>query len=412
MYEIYIWIVAFLSLYVSVFWIIISNQIKLKNFPKIKNYPFITIAVPVWNEEKTIINTLQSLIELDYDKDKLEIFVINDGSTDSTEKILKEFLKKNKLDYIKLISQKNKGKAGALNTALKYAKGQFFCVFDADSVADKNSLKLMLPYFFSDKIGAVISPIKVYEPKNWIERIQRLEYIFSSFVRKLMSNVGTLHITHGVLSIFRKDIIEKLGGFDDNKNLTEDYEMAMKLRKNHYQILLCEENINYTKVPNTMKTLWFQRVRWFRGFIFNSLKYKDMIMKKRYGLLGRFQIPLELLTVLIVFASVGFFSYQLIKKIYNFFIKISILKLHLFDFFTIPTFKKFILEMNFKIVFPSFIVLITGLYLYTIAHKYLREKWKFHLVSFIYLFLYPVVRSLQWVHALILQLTKAKGKWR
>jgi len=245
-------------------------------------------------------------------------------------------------------------------------------------------------------------------------KIQRLEYIFSSFIRKLMSNVNTLHITHGVLSLFRTGVIRKLGGFDSkfNRNLTEDFEIALRLRKNDYQILLCEENVNYTKVPNNLKSLWFQRVRWFRGFMVNTLRYKGMVMRKRYGLLGRFQLPLELLTVCVVFISAGFMGYQVIIRLYNFFIKLSILKIHFFDLFKIPTIKQVVLEINFKLFFSFFVVLIAGIYLYIIAHRYVDEKWRFHLVSFIYLFLYPIIRSLQWVHAFILEVLGAKERWR
>ncbi len=414
MFEVYIWVVAFVSLYISVFWIIVSTQSKSKELPKIKNLPFVSIAVPTWNEEKTIVNTLKSLINLDYPKDKLEIIVVNDGSNDKTAEVVKKFLVNTKINYIKLVSQENRGKAGALNTALKLAKGEYFGVFDADSITSRKALKLMLPYFYSKDIGAVISPIKAFKPKNTIEKIQRLEYIFSSFIRKLMSSVGTLHITHGVLSLFRTGVARKLGGFDEkrNRNLTEDFEMALRLRKNHYQILLCEENVNYTKVPSSLKSLWFQRVRWFRGFIVNSFGYRDMVMRKRYGLLGRFQMPLEFLTLITVFTSVVIIGYQLVLSVYNFFMKLAILKLHFFDYFKIPTLRQFVLDINYKVLFPFVVAFVAGIYLYIMAHKYVNEKWKFHVVSFIYLFLYPLIRSAQWVHAFILETFRAKEKWR
>ena len=412
-FELYIWIISFLSLYVSVFWIIISSHNINKKLREFKEWPTVSIAVPAWNEEKTIIKTIESLTSLDYDKDKLEILIINDGSKDNTQKIVKEFLDSSNLNYVKLINQKNTGKAGALNTALKIANGEYFGVFDADSLANPKALKLMLPYFTSDKVGAVISPIKVSDAKNVIEKIQRIEYIFSSFVRKLMSRVGTLHVTHGVLSLFRKDVIQKLGGFDDvkNKNLTEDYEIAMRLRKNHYDILLCEENMNYTKVPDKVKGLWLQRVRWFRGFMVNGLEYKSMIMSKRHGLLGRFQIPLELLTMIIVLFSFGFISYNFFRELYKIAVKVYIVRWELLNF-SIPSIKEIILTINFKIVFPFIVTLIAGLYLYNLAHKYANEKWQFHLVSFIYLFLYPFLRSLQWVHAFFLTVFGAKERWR
>jgi len=408
-FEIYIWIICFLSVYVSIFWIIVSNN-KDKNKIKRKELPLVTIAIPAYNEERGIWNTLKSLTGMDYPKEKLEIIVVNDGSKDKTREKVEEFIKKNKSFNIILINQENKGKGAALNNALKIAKGEYFSVFDADSIAGKDVLKSMIEYFDSEKVGAVITAIKVYEPKTSIEKIQRLEYIFASFVRKLMGNVGTLHTTHGVLSLFNKDIIKKLNGFDE-KNMTEDFEIAMKLRHNHYEIKMCEEGFCYTQVPSNFHSLWTQRVRWFRGFMSNNIKYKDMVMNKEYGLLGRFQIPLELITLALVFISVGLLGYNGIEYIVNLIYKIIILRWEIFDI-GIHSFKELILGINWMIFFPSTISLIAGLYLYFKAHYYIKEKWRFHFASFIYLFVYPVLRSLQWIHAFYLESTKAKKRWR
>src|SRR3989344_4247873 len=96
---------------------------------------------------------------------------------------------------------------------------------------------LIQNYLDYKSTGAVITLIKVKRPGNIYEKVQHLEYIFSAFSRKLMSNVNTLFITPGVLTVFRSDVVKKLGGFDEG-NLTEDLEIAMKLRYNGYQIII------------------------------------------------------------------------------------------------------------------------------------------------------------------------------
>ena len=78
----------------------------------------------------------------------------------------------------------------------------------------------------------------------------------------------------------------------------------MRLRYKGYRIVMCENGNFRTDVPNTLKGMWGQRVRWFRGFIFYNIKYRNMLLNKRFGLLGLFQIPLEVFVLLAVFLSV------------------------------------------------------------------------------------------------------------
>ncbi len=409
MLEIYLWGICFISLYISIFWL---NVIALGIAPKrkeLKKYPLVTIGVAVWNEEKTVIATLQSLLNLQYPKDKLQIIVINDASTDNTKKLVENFIKKHKC--IELINhEKNQGKSTALNNALKVAKGKYFSVFDADSVADPEALKLMLPYLDDEKTGAVISPIKVLNPRNTIERIQRFEYICATFVRKLMSRIGTLHTSPGVLSTYKTKILKNLGGFDVN-SITEDYEIAMRLKFNKYNVVMCAECTNSTVVPSNFKALWRQRVRWYRGFIDCAYKYRTMILNKKYGLMGTFQVPLNLLTLFLIFMSLTFFSYQAYRLILRYIFRISLLSWETLKNIDVPPITELLLGLDLRLLFPIFIALCAGVFIYFKAHSYVNAKWKFHLASFVYLFIYPLIRSLQWLHAFVLEATRSKRKW-
>ena len=275
---------------------------------------------------------------------------------------------------------------------------------------NKDILKTMLEYFDGDKVGGVISAIKVSDPKNIIEKMQRMEYFFASFIRGLMSQIGTLHSTHGVLSLFRKDLIKELGGFDEN-NITEDLEMGMRLTNKHYEVRMCEEPWNYTKVPQSIRSLWVQRVRWFRGFIHNTTKYKNMIMNKEYGLLGNFQIPFEILTFVFVLTSVFLILYNIWDYLFIFYNKVLTIGWDVFNI-QFKSFKDILFGIKWSIFFPTVTSILAGIYIYTKAHQYAKENWKFHFVSFIYLFIYPIIRSLQWFHAFILELSNAKRRWR
>jgi cellulose synthase/poly-beta-1,6-N-acetylglucosamine synthase-like glycosyltransferase len=413
-FEIYIWVLSFISVFLAVLWILVNHVSKHYEIEdsKLSIYPTVTVAIPVHNEKDSIIPTLKAILNQDYPKDKLQIIIVDDHSRDGTGKIASKFISKLKFINIKLITHtKNLGKAGAMNTALKIAKGDYFWVYDADSIASRNLLKSMILKFNQSedpKVAAVVAITLIKNQGKIIEKMQRLEYVMAAFTRKLLGNVDTLHTTNA-LSLFKTKVIKKIGGFDQG-NLTEDFEIAMRLRYNGYRIVMCEKGSFHTTVPSTLKKMWMQRVRWFRGFIYNNLKYKKMIMNKEYGLLGLFQIPIELFFLIAVFVSIALFSYNIFIFIVNLFYRIYLLRWEIFslDYISI---KSIILGLNWKLFFPSLIVLFLGLYLYISAHRYVREKWKFYIPSIFYIFIYPVFRSLQWLHAFVLEFGRAERKW-
>lgn len=411
-FELYIWTMAFISVFLSIFWIMVNYVYENKKTEELRIFPSVTIAIPVWNEERAIIPTLESILKLDYPRDKLDIIIVDDKSTDNTASVVEDFLKQKQEIRIRLLKHKeNKGKAGAVNTALAHSDSKYFWVFDADSIATRDLLKNIVARFEeleNSDVAAVVAITMIKNNGNWVERMQRLEYVMAAFVRKLMSNVDTLHTTNA-LSIFKTDVLKKVGGFDVG-NLTEDFEIAMRLRSNGYRIVMCEKGRFYTNVPSTIKKMWMQRVRWFRGYIYNNLKYKKMLFNKRLGMLGLFQIPIEIFILLSVFFSVVFFAYNFFILLYDLFFQAYIMKWGFFEF-TMPTLRMFILNINWKLFFPSLIVLVFGLFLYFSAHKYVNEKWKFYIPSLLYLFVYPLFRSMQWIHAFVLEFGRAERKW-
>ncbi|MBI4159016.1 glycosyltransferase family 2 protein [Candidatus Woesearchaeota archaeon] len=404
---------AFLSVFISLFWGIINSTIKQheKKNVLLKKFPLVTVAVPAWNEEKSIVSTLECILRLDYPSDKIEIIVVDDKSSDNTFLVTKKFISRHK--NVKLLRHvNNKGKAGAMNTALKHAHGEFFWVYDADSYASKDLLKNLVNRFYekgNENVGAVVAITLIKNQGSWVEKMQRLEYIMTAFMRKLTGSVDTLHTTNA-LSLFRTEIIKKIGRFDEG-NLTEDFEIAMRMRFHGHRVLMCEKGNFYTRVPDKISKMWNQRVRWFRGFIYNTLKYKKIAFNTKFGLLGLFQIPLEIFVLLSVFLSIALFGYHLIDELINLFSMIYITGYNFFDYFTLPSVKQFLLELNWRLLFPSFVVLVSALYLYIEAHKYVKERWMFYIPSLLYLFVYPLFRSMQWVHAASLEFLRAKKKW-
>jgi len=407
MRELLLWISSFIALIISIFWIqVIYFKEEKRNIRN--DLPNVSILIPAHNEEKTIAKTINSVLNLNYPKDKLQIIVINDSSTDHTEKVVKKF------KDVKLIYNKHRGvgKASALNQGLKCVTNEYIAVVDADSEIDKESLRKLTTYFDDEKVGAVISSIKIKNINNTYHHIQRIEYILATFLRKLMSKIDTLHITPGVLSVYRTKLIKKFNGFDEN-NITEDLEIALRLRANNYSVKMSYDSITYTNVPSTFKELWDQRIRWFRGFIYNNNKYKKMFMNKKYGLMGKFQFPLNVISFLTIILLFILISYEIIINLYELIFKIILLKSNIFYSFDFkfPSLHEILINTNARLLFPLFISFLLSFYILKKAHKSMNEKLIFNPALFIYFTIYPLLRTAHWITAFYKEVIKTKRKW-
>src|SRR3989344_3826955 len=178
--------------------------------PPLTKCPYVSFLVPAYNEEKSLEDTINSLIEIEYPKDKKEIIIINDGSKDNTLKIAKSLAKK--YHQIKVLDKDNSGKADSLNKAIKIARGELIAVTDADSAPEKDSLIKMIGHFEEKRVAAVTSRVLVKNKENWLEKFQVLDYSIIAWTRKLLDFVNSVYVTNGPLSIYRKDIVKNIGG--------------------------------------------------------------------------------------------------------------------------------------------------------------------------------------------------------
>lgn len=410
MLQYFVWVISFISLYIAIIWITFiyinlgEKQKQLKYFPKV------TIAIPAYNEEKGIATTIKSVLNLDYPKKKLEIIIVNDGSKDRTKEAARSAIKNTR--NVKLISQKNSGKAAALNTALKYATGEFFACVDADSTVCKSSLALMLIHFEDKKVGAVISALRVKNKRNVFERIQRLEYIIAVLSRKLRALIKTLDMTPGVLSVYRTSVLKKLGGFDENNNPTEDFEIALRLKYNGYNINIEPEAVTYTAVPSTLRVFWRQRIRWYRGFIFNHLKYREMFFNNKYSLLGYFQLPLNIAGIMMLLTGITIATYYIMGRLFEFIIRVATIDGYIMNhLFYMPSLKDLILSHNTKLMLPIYIASVASFFLFYSAHKQTKQRIRYPFTILTYFVVYPYIVATEWVTAITQEFTKSKRKW-
>ena len=167
--------------------------------------------------------------------------------------------------------------------ALENTETEFFGGLDADSYADPESLIRIMSYFQKDpSIMAVAPSVTVYDPKNMIQNAQKAEYHMGVYLKKMLDFLGAINVTPGPLTIFRKKVFDDLGYYRHGHN-TEDMEIAYRMQKNRYKIEHCNDAYIYTSAPMTVKKLYKQRLRWIYGFINNTLDYRDVLFKKKYG---------------------------------------------------------------------------------------------------------------------------------
>ncbi|MFA6258365.1 MAG: glycosyltransferase family 2 protein [Candidatus Paceibacterota bacterium] len=288
----------------------LENRRKIKGEEGVfclEKYPRVTIIIPCWNEEKTVYKTIRSVFNLNYPKNKINTIIVDDGSTDNTWKVISKF---SKYPNVKVLKKENGGKYTALNMGLSYTNTEFVGCLDADSVADENSL-VRLMHFFEKKpeIMAVTPSIIIQKTNNIIERAQRAEYNIGVFIKKSLGLMGAIHVTPGPLTIYRKKVFDDLGPYRHAHN-TEDMEIAYRMQKNHYQIEQCHDAYVYTNVPTSIKKLFKQRLRWIYGFLNNTLDYKGVLFRKKYGNFALFTLPMG---IFLAFAT----CYILMNLIYS-----------------------------------------------------------------------------------------------
>lgn len=253
-----------------------------------KNLPSVSIIIPSFNSKGTIFECLKACRRMagNYGG-KSEIIVIDDCSSDGSFEML------SRMKGLRLFrKQKNSGKASALNFAISKAKGELVVCIDSDTYPSPDTMQKAVPHFYEKgNVGSVVAFVCVNNPKNLLQRVQEIEYWISfGFFFRAIATVNGLYVTPGPTAFYRKDALDRLGGFDEH-NLSEDLEIALRLQKEGYRIAACHETIVYTDVPDTIGKLYTQRIRWYRGGVMNIIKYIDLFFNPKYGEFGLFVLP-------------------------------------------------------------------------------------------------------------------------
>jgi poly-beta-1,6-N-acetyl-D-glucosamine synthase len=285
-FVILMWVKYYIFLVISPFYPIREKLRKVRAYKKLEveggksNFnPKVSVIIPAWNEEVGILKTIKSVLSNDYEN--IEVVVVNDGSTDGSDRIIKDFikyLKFNKIpryDCITYIYKENGGKGHALNTGIERATGDIILTMDADSAIESDGIGNLVKYYADPEIMAVVGNVKVANNNTIVGLLQQLEYYFGFYFKRAYSMLGSEYIFGGACASFRKEVFEKLGLFDVT-NKTEDIEMSMRTRYAGMKCTYAEDVITYTEGASNILGLISQRVRWKKGRFDTFWQYKSM----------------------------------------------------------------------------------------------------------------------------------------
>jgi len=394
----------FLALYFAIF--VFSTVFEYKNNfyykPKRKFKPRVSLVVPCYNEEKTIIRTLQSFLNLDYPQEKIEIIVVDDGSSDATLKIAQNFSKK--YSQIKVFHKENGGKYTALNLGIEKSTCPYLGTVDADSFLHKDSLKKIMEQFENQKVMAAVSSVRIDNPKTIVEGIQYVEYLMGNFLKKVFSFLNGINVVPGPLSIFNKKVFTKIGPYK-KAHQTEDLEMAFRMQKNNLLITQAIDAIVYTQGCRTFKDLLKQRLRWNKGGLLNYKDYPELFNVKKHGNLSY----LLLNSILGCFVTMGLFIYAIYRFLNFLYLKLNQLLLVRGDFFkfsfSLPDWVKFDIT---PLYFLGLITLGAFLGYIILSKKFTNDPGPSKRNIFFFIVIYPFANGIFWLLTLLVIIFKRK----
>lgn len=275
--------VFFYPLFMAVYWMtgallyFIRWEPRDPTPPKLKAYPPVSILVPCHNEESCVEDAIRQLAANNYPH--FEIIAINDGSSDRTGDILHELSKK--FDKLKVINlTKNYGKAMALKVATLSANSDFVMCIDADALLDKDALFWIMKQFEDGpRVGAVTGNPRVVNRTSLLGRIQIGEFsAIVGMVKRTQRGLGRIFTISGVNACFRKSALHDVG-YWSSETVTEDIDISWKLQLRHWDIRYEPHALTWILVPETLRSLWKQRVRWSQGGFEAATKFSGEVFK-------------------------------------------------------------------------------------------------------------------------------------
>ncbi|MCX8193850.1 MAG: glycosyltransferase family 2 protein [Candidatus Pacearchaeota archaeon] len=407
--------ILFVGFFIAIFYLLIFFK-KEQKIARSNIFPDIIFLIPAKNVQEVLKECVKRIVNQNY-RGKIFTIIINDASTDNTINVAKELIRKYSKEQRKIIllnREKSTGyKSHVLNFGLKYLfskkellkKSLLIAHLDADTFIPKNLIKEAVPFFQDESVMAVTSWMMPHNEKKFFARMQKIEYLMTSFYRYLLGRVDAVCIAPA-FTVFRAEFFKKAGYYDE-KTLTEDFEIALRVKSFGCNIVFLDKKIT-TIIPENFNKLRKERIRWWHGTLQNMIKYKHLVSPK-YGALGTFFLPVTvILGTAIMLAAALIVLYSLISNSYNLIHDLLLGVFPKFDF-KLSSFNTLLFLSDPRIILSIFALLLSVLF-FSFAIAKLEEKIKFW-DYIIFIFFYGWLLILFCLEGVIKYIFKLKVSW-
>jgi poly-beta-1,6-N-acetyl-D-glucosamine synthase len=310
--------------------------------------PLVSVLIPAFNEESVIERCLQSVWNNTYSK--IEIVVVNDGSTDNTTDAVQRFIDSRTRTYrqtvpkivrtknglrrewvrgnlpvtrrVQIVTQRNSGKGTALNNALRsHTRGELVMTLDADSILHRQAVANVIKYFDDPNIAGVAANVRIIEKNRVLGILQRFEHMVGYRSKKFYTLTNSELVVGGVASTYRRDVLKEVDNYD-NDTVTEDIGLSMKvvsLGNKKHRLVYAADVAAMTEGVNDFAGLMRQRYRWKLGNLQNLFKYRRMLFSKdpKYSLgLRYYRMPMAFFGEILLLLEPISFGYVLYLSIH------------------------------------------------------------------------------------------------
>ena len=349
----------------------------------ISELPFITIQLPIFNEKYVVERLVDAITSFDYPKEKMEIHILDD-STDDTLEISKAKTDQYKSEgfNIEVITRTDRVgfKAGALKEGMKYAKGEFIAIFDADFLPSPDFLKEVLPSFNDPAVGVVQTRWDhINQNYSLLTQLQAFQLnVHFTIEQKGREKADYLLQFNGTAGVWRKETIDSAGGWEAD-TLTEDLDLSYRAQLKGWKIKFLVDVLSPAELPAEIHGLKSQQHRWMKGGAETAKKLLPTIWNSHLPLRQKIHASTHLLSssVFLFVFILGLFSVPLIFLLGNEAINMSYLSaflvglLSLVFVYYVANVKtawkgesKFLMLIKFLLIFPVFLSLSMGLSLH------------------------------------------------
>ena len=256
--------------------------------------PKLTVVIPAFNEGPMVQQSIDSVAGAHYPRERLEIFVVDDGSTDDTWHHIQEAAARHPGVVTALQLAKNQGKRAALSEGFRHAKGDVLVTIDSDSVIEPTALLAIAGPFRNPRVGAVAGRVAVLNrAQGVIPRMLAVRFVLSfDLLRAAQSTYGTVYCCPGALTAYRGELVRRLlPGWMSQTFLGspctfgEDRAMTNNVLAAGYDTVYQRTSVVHTVVPTTYRRLCKMFLRWDRSYVREELRYLRILWHRPLGAL-------------------------------------------------------------------------------------------------------------------------------